>query len=308
MSNDIKHLLIDYFNKSYDILDLLSSLTHNEKESLEEIISRAGSNKGVYTVLITLALYKCVKPSQDIRNHKKELPNGFSGRSFDTKYVTPTLKELGLPAMSESGWLTRSLEQVHPYNMNFMGNITPSSLKTAFLMTVAKIQNSKGDAETVLRILLNGGIAYRNNNKVQINKIDNVEVQISAILSLLREHFTAFYATHGGSKLPVLAFYAVYTMIINEMDRYKGAELLKLGSHTASDKTSRSAGDIEVAKEGRIFEAVEVKLNKPITVHLIRLAYEKINKFSVSRYYILSGIDVAPEDSEEINELILKIR
>ena len=39
-----------------------------------------------------------------------ELENGFSGRSFDKKIVTPTLRKLKLPCMAESGWLTRSLE------------------------------------------------------------------------------------------------------------------------------------------------------------------------------------------------------
>jgi DNA (cytosine-5)-methyltransferase 1 len=46
---------------------------------------------------------------------------GFSGRRIDTQYITPTLKELGLPAMAESGWLTRSLEQPYPYTLDYNG-------------------------------------------------------------------------------------------------------------------------------------------------------------------------------------------
>lgn len=308
MSQDPKQVLLSYYQQSDDISDISVSLPQDALADMETIITRAGSNKGVYTVLVTLALYKSIHPSQDIRNHKIELPNGFSGRSFDTKYVTPTLKEIGLPAMAESGWLTRSLEQAYPYDMNFNGKITPDILKLAFLRIVARIQESKESAEKMLRLLLNGGIQHRENNVVEINRIDNVDVQISTILELLSEHFNTHYGTHGGSKLPVIAFYAIYSMLVPEMGRYEGAELLKLGSHTASDRTSRSAGDIEVAKDGQIFEAVEVKLDKPITTHLVRVAYEKINKFSVSRYYILSGADIASEDADEINELIFEIQ
>lgn len=91
------------------------------------------------------------------------------------------------------------------------------------------------------------------------------------------------------------------------MGRYRGCTLLPLGSHTASDRTSRSAGDIEVKKDNHIFEAVEVKLDKPITPQIVRVAYEKINKFGVERYYILSGKEQNPGDVSENNQLVFEI-
>ena len=75
----------------------------------------------MYTVLVTSAIYKLLTPSQDIRNHQISITDGYSGRSFDTKYVTPTLKKNNLTSMAESGWLTRSLEQPYPYNKNYEG-------------------------------------------------------------------------------------------------------------------------------------------------------------------------------------------
>ena len=45
-------------------------------------------------------------PNQDIRNHKVELKNGFSGRTYDTKFITPILKKNQLPSMAESAYLT----------------------------------------------------------------------------------------------------------------------------------------------------------------------------------------------------------
>ena len=304
---DAKQALLGYYELSADISDITVSLDEQFTQDTDFILARVASNKGVYTVLITLALYKAIHPEQDIRNHKIELPNGFSGRSFDTKYITPTLKELKLPAMAESGWLTRSLEQAYAYDMDFNGKITPDDLKWAFLRTVAKIQSSKEDAEIVLRVLLNGGIQFRENNRVEIQRITSSDIQIAKIVQLLERHFTTNYNTHGGSKLPVLAFYAIYSMLIPEMGRYLGSRLLPLGSHTASDRTSRSAGDIEVAKDERIFEAVEVKLDKPATAHMVRVAYEKINKFGVSRYYILSGVEPESSELDEMNQLIFEI-
>ena len=84
---------------------------------------------------------------------------------------------------------------------------------------------------------------------------------------------------------------------------------MKLGSHTASDRTSKSAGDIEVARsDNSIFEAVEVKLDKPVTPQIIQVAYEKINKFGVERYYILSGVEQKTEDIDRNSQLTFEIQ
>ncbi|MFC0820466.1 hypothetical protein [Moraxella marmotae] len=161
-----KQILLEIYQKSNDISDI--ELDENIKSHIYSISKRIAQNKGVYTVLITLALYKYLYPDQDIRQHKIELTNGFSGRSFDFSYVTPTLKEFGLPAMAESGWLTRSLEQAYPYDMNYNGKITPSELKSAFLNTVAYIQSGQNQAKNILRLLLNAGIIFKKSNQIII--------------------------------------------------------------------------------------------------------------------------------------------
>jgi DNA (cytosine-5)-methyltransferase 1 len=212
--------------------------------------------------------------------------------------------------MAESGWLTRSLEQDYPFDKNFNGMITPVELKNSFLRVVAKIQENSSEAEKVLLALLHGGIEYRENNKIEIARVDTDDIRIETVVSMLKDHFTTRYATHGGSKLPVLAFYAIYSIIVPEMSRYKNCHLLKLGSHTASDRTSKSAGDIEVARNNSksIFEAVEIKLDKPITPQIVQVAYEKINKFGVERYYILSGVEQKQDDVEKNAQLTFEIQ
>lgn len=301
-----KQTLLDIYANANDVSDI--QLSENISQYLQFILNRISQNKGVYTVLITLSLYKYLNPSQDIRQHKIELPNGFSGRSFDFNYVTPTLKELGLPAMAESGWLTRSLEQAYPYDMNYKGKITPQALKLAFLHIVDYIQQGQNQAYDILRALLNAGIAFKQSNQINIQKIDNQEIQIIQIIELLRQHFEFNYQTHGGSKLPVLAFYAIYQVLIKELSRFQHCELGKLGSHTASDRTSKSSGDIEVFKNGQVFEALEIKLNKAPDSHMVRIAYDKINRFGISRYYILSGLSITQSELSEVNGLVDKIQ
>ena len=105
-----------------------------------------------------------------------------------------------------------------------------------------------------------------------------------------------------------MAFYAIYKSLITEVGRYKNCELVPLGSHTASDRTSKSAGDIEVMKDGKVFEVVEIKLDKLVDINIVRIAYEKIVRFNPERYYILSYIGILESDKLGIEELISEIR
>ncbi len=300
-----RELLEDIYNKSFDVSDILELKNLNKELML--ISGNVNKNKGVFTVLITLAVHKIIDPVQDIRYFQAKFPNGFSARGIDTKYITPTLKRLGLPAMAESGWLTRSLEQPYPYDFHYNGEISGIGMKDAFLKIIDCIQTNGELSESILRVLLNGAIKYRETNKIEIHKIkSNDNVQISEIMKILHEHFEYQYGTHGGAKLPVLAFYAIYTFLICEMSRYENANLLPLGSHTASDRTSNSSGDIEIEKDGKIFEALEMKLGKIPDEQMVRVAFDKIIKFNTERYYILSSLD--PIEIGKINELIFQIQ
>ena len=92
--------------QSISCLDITKiTLPPKHQEYIVEISKKCFSRKAVYTVVVTLLVHKILYPSQDIRYHQVDLPGGFSGRTIDTKYITPTLTALGLPAMAESGWL-----------------------------------------------------------------------------------------------------------------------------------------------------------------------------------------------------------
>lgn len=299
-----KEKLLEIYKLSYSVTDI-TDVDNETKQFIKSIGEKISTQKGVFTVLVTLITHKIINPGQDVRKHQSSLTGGFSGRTIDFTYITPTLKELGLPSMAESGWLTRSLEQPYPYNLDYNGKISNKIVKEAFLYTLDFVEKNPKSAKNVLRLLLFEAIKSKNNSFVEIIPLKNPEkLTIDNIIKSLDEHFRTNYSTHGGSKLPVLAFFSIYKSLITEIGRYKKCTLAKMGSHTASDRTSKSAGDIEIFKNNNLFEAIEIKLDKAIDVTMVRIAIEKITRFNPDRYYILSYIGVKESDKLEIADLI----
>jgi DNA (cytosine-5)-methyltransferase 1 len=286
-------------------------LAPNFSKEIQKEISVIANNcfkqKGVFTVIVTLAVHKSLHPEQDIRLHQSNMKNGFSGRSIDTKYITPTLKELNLPSMAESGWLTRSLEQPYPYDKNYIGKISNLGVRSAFLNVVNFIQNNEGLVEETTKMLLDLAGKKASGNKIKIIPLNNPEkLNIKQIIDILDRHFKFDYKTHGGSKLPVLAFYAIFKSIIKEVSRYKNCHLGIMGSHTASDLTSKSSGDIEIYdSKGSLVESIEIKHNKAININTVRIAIEKIYKFNPKRYCIFSFASVKESDLKKITDEIM---
>lgn len=283
-----------------------SNLEQKIEVHLSEILSRSESAKAVLTVIFTSLVYKTLYPDQDIRNHQTSIPKGYSGRSFDSKYITPFLKSINFPAMAESGWLTRSLEQKVPYDFNYSGAITPNSLKAAFLETIDFIQKGK-DLDKVLSFLFQGLIIQRNSRQIDLAKPLNLP--IATIIELLTKHYEAKYSAEGASRLPVLALYAAYQCLINETKRFEGKTLLPMESHTSADTRSGRIGDIDIVDEkGRAFEAVEVKYGIAISIQLVKDAFEKFKTTQVNRYYLLSTENINLSQKEDIEKEIDRIK
>ena len=282
-------------------------IPENIKKNLEIIGTKANINKGLCTVLITLLYYKYLHPDQDVRNHQKQIPNGFSGRSFDTRHVTPILKKLRLPAMNESGWLTRSLEQASPYDFNYPGKIS-NKLRRPFLESLDYLEKQPNQALSMLKYLLYFVIQVAKENCIEIHPLENPEkLTINKIINALEKQFSTNYKTHNGAKLPVLAFHAIYTCLINEMKRYEGCTLAELSSLTACDRNNKASGDIEIFKNKELYEAIEIKLDKKIDAQILRVAQEKIYKWNPERYYILSVYGIEEAEHEEIDNIVLEV-
>ncbi|WP_111306833.1 hypothetical protein [Confluentibacter sediminis] len=273
---------------------------------LDVILSNSESSKGVLTVILTSLVYKTLNPAQDIRNHQTSIDNGYSGRTFDAKYITPFLKNVKFPSMAESGWLTRSLEQKVPYDKNYSGAIRPETLKTSFLETIDFVQKGK-DLDKCLSYLMQGLIIKRNNQEIDLAKPLNLP--ISTIIQLLTNHFNAKYIADGASRLPVLALFAAYECLMKEAKRFEGKTLLNIESHTSADTRSGRIGDIDIVDDkGKEFEAVEVKHGIQINAQLVKDAFEKFKTTQVNRYYLLSTADIDPSESKNIEEEIERIK
>lgn len=308
--NEHKEKLLEIYDVAEKLIgskdEITSPLLGNERRCLETILKYSEKSKGVLTVAITSILYKMTNPKQDIRMHQHSMDGGYSGRTFDTRYITPFLKEKNFPAMAESGWLTRSLEQNYPYTLDYRGKITPTELREAFLKTLDFVEKG-ADCREYLTFLFQGLILAR--NKKQITLARPANIPISKIIEHLISHFDGKYGSSGASRLPVLAIYAVYQCMMDEVGRFQGKKLLSLESHTAADARSGTIGDIEVRDEDeKSFEAVEVKHGILITLQMVKDAYAKFSSTPAKRYYILSTVGINEDEATEIDEEIQKIK
>lgn len=304
---------LDYLQEQYTLAmqqvglgRLESALTDHEQQQLAVVLRYSEQAKAVLTVLMTSLVYKHFNPHQDIRNHQVGIQGGYSGRSFDSKFITPFMKACKFPAMAESGWLTRALEQKVPYNRDYPGAISPKELKPVFLAILDNIEAGV-PVEPYLNYLLQGLIVKRNQQRIQLAK--PTALSIDAILNVLQAHFNSHYQAEGASRLPVLAIYAAYQCLIDETKRFENKRLLAMESHTSSDKRSGRIGDIEIIDEkNRVFEAVEVKYAIPITLQKVQDAYTKFQTTPVSRYYILSTANISPTEKIKMDEEVQRIK
>ncbi|MDE0015366.1 MAG: DNA methyltransferase [Candidatus Poribacteria bacterium] len=297
-----------------------SELSGPQQRWVETIVEKAESQKAVLAVLITSLTKKIETPTQDVRYHKTELPNGYSGRSFDTSYVTPFIAEKfqRFAMKSGSGWLTRSLEQAHPYTLTYPGRILNKTVREAFLQILHDIEENQTAPKkylyAIFAALINlmekatgqlGLWEKSDEGSAQIPQSDTIT--IDNIVNLLNYHFSFNYRVAGASRLPVLAVFSAYEVLMS-IERYEGKMLSPLKSHTTSDTKSGGIGDIEVLDENEdFFEAVEIKHNIPISPDLVQGAYQKFAETSASRYYLLTTAEPNVDDPKTVDQLVRKI-
>ena len=312
---DPRSILEEIYRSADADRDVLLMLSPTKQEWVEVVVAHAESQKAVLAVLVTSLVKKIEMPSQDIRYHKAELSNGYSGRSFDTKYVTPFIrgKFLRLAMMSGSGWLTRSLEQAHPYTLDYPGRIHNIAVRNAFLQILHDVEENQASPQEYLLALFARLIDYIENSRASFEPISGEgrnSISIENITEILKAHFFHSYGVSGASRLPVLAIYSAYQLLMG-YDRYIGKELCPLKSHTTSDTKSSGIGDIEVLDEQEnFFEEVEIKHNISITPMLVQGAFGKFANTAVCRYYLLTTAEpeVEDRDVDAVRKLIYELR
>lgn len=312
--NQIRSILEDTYQLAESSGNSLSDFSESQERWINAIIEKAESFRAVLTVLITSLVKKIQTPTQDVRYHQTELPNGYSGRGLDTEHITPFMKEkFRRFAMAESGWLTRSLEQPYPYTLDYEGKIRNKTVKNAFLQILNDIEENKADPNKYLQSIFSALITLMKESQISFDFLKEAQhterVTIEKIVDLLSHHFSHDYGVAGASRLPVVAVYSAYEMLM-EIQRYEGKTLSPLKSHTASDTKShgiRAIGDIEVMHDNRFFEGIEIKHNIPISLGLVEDAYQKFAQTPVSRYYLLTTAEPNVEDIDSVNDLVSEI-
>ncbi len=264
----------------------------NDNPALHTILENAAQQKGVFGVVLTSIAYKIYRPEQDIRRHQDKMEHGYSGRTFDTKYITPFLRR-HFPsfAMAESAWLTRSLEQPHVYDQHYPGNIRNPALKKAFLDVLESLEQSPKSAIDLLHSALSFLWEQDLANQDLLERPSVLaKISIRHIVEAVKQHIEHPYAkgVTGAARIPVVAMYAMYQLMLPEIKFYSGTRLASLETHTSADSKSHSLGDIDVLLEDMPFEALEIKHNKPITPEMIDVAYLKIKNTKLERYLILT--------------------
>lgn len=219
---------------------------------------------------------------------------------------------------SGSGWLTRSLEQAHPYTLTYPGRILNKAAREAFLQILNDIEENQADPKKYLYALFAALINLMEKAAISLSLLELADtdsaqipqsdtVTIDNIVNLLKYHFSYNYRVAGASRLPVLAIYSAYEMLMSS-ERYKGKTLPPLKSHTTSDSKSGGIGDIEVLDEnGKFFEAVEIKHNIQISSTLVRDAYQKFVETSIFRYYLLTTAEPNVDNTDPVDLLVRQI-
>ena len=318
--NNVRAILEGAYQISESGDNTHSELSGSQQRWIETIVEKAESQKAVLAVTVTSLVKKIEDPTQDVRYHKTELPNGYSGRSFDTSYVTPFIAEKfqRFAMKSGSGWLTRSLEQAHPYTLTYPGRILDKAVREAFLQILNDIEENLVNPQKYLHAIFTSLINLMERSAVNLDLLEMADegtaqipqsetVTIDNIVNLLKYHFSYNYRAAGASRLPVLAVYSAYEMLMS-IERYEGKTLPPLKSHTTSDTKSGGIGDVEVLDEnGDFFEAVEIKHNISISPKLVRDAYDKFAETSICRYYLLTTAEPNVDDPGMVDPLIHQI-
>ena len=74
----MRAILEDAYQLAESKRNTQTELSESQQKWVEIIVEKAESQKAVLAVIITSLVKKIENPIQDVRYHKKELPNGYS--------------------------------------------------------------------------------------------------------------------------------------------------------------------------------------------------------------------------------------
>ncbi|WP_027003656.1 hypothetical protein [Hugenholtzia roseola] len=216
-------------------------------------------------------------------------------------------------ANKESSFLTLSTRERIRWTKEEGANlkIRDKKLKVSFLNVFEQIEEEKANPKDYLNYIFAKLIALSEKDKVLFERAKAHSKKVATLnIHLIIKMLEAHFKTEQSSRLPVVAIYAIYEILLPKFARYKNKRLLPLEVHTSSDK--HGFGDIEVyTTDNKPFEIVEIKHNIQINKHLIFDIAKKTQKVKIDRYYILTtstnGFE-SVESEKEVTDYILELK
>jgi DNA adenine methylase len=241
------------------------------------------------------------KPYTDIVGESGD--DSYSGRFYDERYIQKlTTKPYNLPINATTAFLTpgfRTKNVVLTADVRLEGR--PAEMYKALLELFDDIQANRVSPQNVMNEVFRLLIAERVKREQSIENllsdikrtVDRLPLAAEDIVNLIAQHL----ACRNSSRLPVLIIAAAYTAASENL----GERVLHLHSHTAADKQTGAAGDIEITLIGdnNVVTAYEMK-TKPVTIDDIDIALEKIaaHKDTIQNYLFVTTAKIDPEVTE----------
>ena len=261
-------------------------------DALERMAKYCEKASGGYNNLITsLAIKAVYGDSVDVRYHQVQIqdqtdrPAGFNFRGVSEGVIYEWMEEHEFHG-AKSGWQTRTFERPKPYMLSYDENI--GTIKEPFLICYDELETQHQSARLALLLLLWRRLQLREASKIEL-AIPRIH-DVMQITNLFEAHFFYKYKdSKGASRLPVLAMYAIYSVMIQELQRFDGKHVKELEPHSAADARTGAIGDIEIVDNAEnVFEAIEVKHEQIISKAMVDSVKQKIRGSQVERYYILT--------------------
>ena len=311
-----KEILEKAFQDAVNLIesDRINSIAPEIQKDIDRLIEKIDSNKSIVSALVTSLVKKILTPAQDVRLHRTDFEGGYSARSLDTKVTTLFFKNhFPKYANKESSFLTLATRERIKWTKNEGQNlkIRDKKLRESFLNVFEQVEENKVNPQFYLEYLFAKLIRLSESEANLFEFSENQSLGINAlniylVLEMLKKHFSGKL----GSRLPVVAIYSIYEILLPKFERFKDKKLLPLQSHTSSDK--HGFGDIEIYdRENNPFEIIEIKHNIPIDKYLIFDIAKKTGNVKINRYYILTTFQngFANAETEQIvTDYILQIK
>lgn len=253
-------------------------------------------NRSPVRFLMACLLAKVHQPSVDIRKPYTEIGDNdsYSGRTYDERYITPFILKYKLPCDPTTAFLTPAFRTLNiPLTQDVELQGKPKEVYRKVIDILNLVQLAQLDPKELLSELIRRLILLREQRQQQLAQLhrevelskDVEQFSVEKITNLLKQHLSCPHS----SRLPVLILRAAYNTVHDLINKQVGA----IHPHTAADKATGAAGDIEITllNTGDIVLIYEVKAKK-LTVEDIQLAVQKLDRVSLphqpSQYVLIT--------------------